>query len=122
MKPKQITLMKKIFSCNSLKEACEQSGVPYGTARGWMKNDEEFKQELNKQKSNLLEEVTINMEMGFTKAVEELMKIINGHVSPQVKVNAIDCLFRNAKPLIEQIDIIHRLEQIEESIKGDEDE
>jgi hypothetical protein len=40
-----------------------------------------------------------------------------------VKINAIDCLFRNARPIIEEVDILNRLQAVEESLKeGETDE
>ena len=83
-----------------------------------MHDDEEFKKALNKRKTDLLNDVSIAMQVGFSDAVEELLHIIrNERVSAQVKVNAIDCLFRNAKPIIEEVDILNRLQAIEEAMK-----
>lgn len=43
--------------------------------------------------------------------------IRNDVVSAQVKINAIDCLFRNARPIIEEVDILNRLQEVERKIQ-----
>ncbi len=53
------------------------------------------------------------------------MKIIRSNkVSAQVKINAIDCLFRNAKPIMEEVDILNRLQEVEakNQEEGDSDD
>ena len=95
MTPKQIKFMSELFTSSSISEAIA------------------------------LEEVSIQMQVGFSDAVEELLQIIrNNRVSAQVKINAIDCLFRNAKPIMEEVDILNRLQAVEAKIQeeGEEDD
>ena len=43
--------------------------------------------------------------------------IRNNKVSAQVTINAIDCLFRNAKPIMEEVDILNRLQELEAKVQ-----
>ena len=118
MTTKQVKFLSELLQCRTIKEAYEKVGISHGTAYRWMHDDEEFKKALNKRKTDLLNDVSIAMQVGFSDAVEELLHIIrNERVSAQVKVNAIDCLFRNAKPIIEEVDILNRLQEVEAKIQ-----
>lgn len=123
MTPKQITFLTELLRCGTVKEAYQKAGVSEATAYRWLREDKGFKEELQKRKTEMLNDVSITMQVGFSDAVNELLEIIRKpDASYQVKINAIDCLFRNARPIIEEVDILNRLQAVEESLKeGDED-
>lgn len=125
MTPRQIKFMSELFTSSSISEAIKNTGISSATAYKWMREDDEFRRELQNRKTKALEEVSIQMQVGFSDAVEELLQIIrNNRVSAQVKINAIDCLFRNAKPIMEEVDILNRLQAVEAKIQeeGEEDD
>ena len=125
MTPRQIKFMSELFTSSSISEAIKNTGISSATAYKWMREDDEFRRELQNRKTKALEEVSIQMQVGFSDAVEELLQIIrNNRVSAQVKINAIDCLFRNAKPIMEEVDILNRLQEVEAKIQeeGEEDD
>lgn len=114
MTPRQIKFMSELFTSSSITEAIKNTGISSATAYKWMRENEEFRRELQNRKEKALEEVSTQMQIGFSEAVKELMKIIRSNkVSAQVKINAIDCLFRNAKPIMEEVDILKRLQEVE---------
>ena len=118
MTKKQIVFLAELLQCGTIKEAYQNAGISEATAYRWMREDKEFKEELQKRKTEMLNDVSITMQVGFSDAVNELMEIIRKpDVSDQVKINAIDCLFRNARPIIEEVDILNRLQAVEESLK-----
>lgn len=118
MTPKQIRFMSELFTSSSITEAINNTGISSATAYKWMRENDEFRRELQNRKTKALEEVSTQMQIGFSEAVQELLGIIrNNKVSAQVKINAIDCLFRNAKPIMEEVDILNRLQAIEEAMK-----
>ena len=125
MTSRQIKFLSELFRCSSIGEAISNSGISESTAYRWMREDDEFRRELQNRKTKALEEVSTQMQVGFSEAVEELMIIIrSSRVSAQVKINAIDCLFRNAKPIMEEVDILTRIQAIEEAMneEGEEDD
>ena len=125
MTPRQIKFMSELFTSSSISEAIRNTKISSRTAYRWMREDDEFRRELQNRKTKALEEVSIQMQVGFSDAVEELLQIIrNNRVSAQVKINAIDCLFRNAKPIMEEVDILNRLQAVEAKIQeeGEEDD
>lgn len=118
MTPKQMKFLSELFQCSTITEAIKNTGISTATAYRWMREDAVFKKELQKRKTQALEEVSTQMQVGFSDAVSELLEIIrNDRVSAQVKINAIDCLFRNAKPIIEEVDILNRLQEVEARIQ-----
>ena len=118
MTPRQIKFMSELFTSSSITEAIKNTGISSATAYKWMRENEEFRRELQNRKEKALEEVSTQMQIGFSEAVKELMKIIRSNkVSAQVKINAIDCLFRNAKPIMEEVDILKRLQEVEGKIQ-----
>lgn len=125
MTSKQIKFMSELFTSSSISEAIRNTKISSRTAYRWMREDDEFRRELQNRKTKALEEVSTQMQVGFSDAVEELLQIIrNNRVSAQVKINAIDCLFRNAKPIMEEVDILNRLQAVEAKIQeeGEEDD
>lgn len=124
MTKKQIVFLAELLQCGTIKEAYQKADVSEATAYRWMREDKEFREELQKRKTEMLNDVSTTMQVGFSDAVNELLKIIRKpKVSDQVKINAIDCLFRNARPIIEEVDILNRLQAVEDSLKeGDEDD
>ena len=125
MTPRQIKFMSELFTSSSISEAIRNTKISSRTAYRWMREDDEFRRELQNRKTKALEEVSTQMQVGFSDAVEELLQIIrNNRVSAQVKINAIDCLFRNAKPIMEEVDILNRLQAVEAKIQeeGEEDD
>lgn len=125
MTPKQIRFMSELFTSSSITEAINNTGISSATAYKWMRENDEFRRELQNRKTKALEEVSTQMQIGFSEAVQELLEIIrNNKVSAQVKINAIDCLFRNAKPIMEEVDFLNRLQAVEAKIQeeGEEDD
>lgn len=118
MTTKQVKFLSELFKCSSVAEAIKNSGISESTAYRWMREDRKFKKELQNRKTQALDEVSTQMQIGFSEAVQELLDIIrNDGVSAQVKINAIDCLFRNARPIIEEVDILNRLQEVEKKIQ-----
>ena len=118
MTAKQIKFISELLQHGTVQAAIDATGISSSTAYKWLKNAE-FRSELDKRKADLLDSVSIAMESGFTAAVKELNQVIqNPATPPQVKVNAIDCIFRNARPIIEEVDILKRLTAIEEGLKA----
>lgn len=121
MSPKKELLLAEMLKGKSKTECAKTVGISRNTVYKYLE-DEEFMTELQKRKNEMLSEVCMQMESAYSDATKELIKIINSNYSPQVKINAINSLFLNSKPLIDQVDILTRLQELEQHKKeGDED-
>jgi|GEM_PF-3643327 len=119
---KQIKFLQALMDSTTVAEAMEKAGVKRSTGYFWLREDNEFRSELDKQKTQAMEIIGIQMQNCFGEAIQKLMEIIRDEcVSAQVKVNAIDCLLRHGKSIIEDADILRRLEAIEAK-QGDEND
>lgn len=113
MNIKQTKFLSAYLQCGNITQASKEAGFSESTGRRLV-HDPEFTEELKKQKTAMMNDVSVAMQAGFMDAVDRLNKIIKSRKSSaQVKINAIDCLFRNARALTEDVDILKRLEEVE---------
>ena len=86
MTSRQIKFLSELFRCSSIGEAISNSGISESTAYRWMREDDEFRRELQNRKTKALEEVSTQMQVGFSDAVEELLQIISAGQAAQLKL------------------------------------
>ena len=121
MNAKQLKFLEALLSQPTISKAVETAQISRAQGYRWLK-DETFKGEFESRKMEVLQSCVGQMQQGFEDAVSELLQIIrNSRTAPQIKINAIDCLFRNWKPLAEQCDVMAKLSELEERMKGIED-
>lgn len=119
---KQIDLIGNILTFPTTGEAIKQTKISSRTAYKWMNENEEFRFELAKRKSEALSSVTGYLQASLAVCSEKLMEIINDEeVRAQIKLNAISIVFQNTRALTEQTDILERLIRLENSQEGTEE-
>jgi ACT domain-containing protein len=95
------------------KKAAKAAKISRETAYKYLK-DSEFKAELDKRRSECLNDTVRFLQGKLTVCSEQLVRIIeNEDTADQVKINAINTLFSNFKSMSETVEIIARLEEIE---------
>ncbi len=94
--------------------ASRDTGVSESTIRRYLK-DNDFMQIYEEQRKELLRNSCYMLQANQNKAITELVKVIDDkEVATQVKLNAIDMLLRHSYKMTEQLDIIERLDKLEQ--------
>ena len=110
---KQSKFIEAYLSSNSITEAVSKCNISRKTAYNYLDNTE-VKEEIQKRKTDLMQDTTLFMQSNLQKASKVLMDIINDENTPQsVKVQAINSLFSNCNKLVENTDILERIKELE---------
>ena len=80
----------------------------------------EFMAEYDRRRKALLEDSCHTLQAKMSRAVDELVKIVEDEeIKPQIRLNAVDMLLRHAYKQTELVDILTRIEALEEMSKRD---
>ena len=110
---KQSKFIEAYLSSNSITEEVSKCNISRNTAYNYLDNTE-VKEEIQKRKTELMQDTTLFMQSNLQKASKVLMDIINDENTPQsVKVQAINSLFSNCNKLVENTDILERIKELE---------
>lgn len=115
-KTKEIILNGLLVN-TTVRETSKAIGISEATIYRYLKEDE-FKKEYEKRRRAMLEDNCHKLQASMSQAIEELVGVINDkEVGVQVKLNAIDMLLRHTQRLTDQIDIMNRIENLENYVK-----
>lgn len=121
MTQKQTRFLQAMLEESTISKAAAVAGISRETAYKYLK-EPEFKAELDKRRSDCLNDTVRYLQGKLALCSEQLMKIIeNESTADQVKINAINTVFTNVKTMTETADVIARLEAIEQMIEGGDD-
>lgn len=119
LKPKDEHILSALLSCGSIAEAEKLSGVSRTTIYNRLA-DETFKAEYDRRRSVVLNEACNALQATLTRAVDTVREIIEDkRNAPQVRLNACGLILQNCLKYVEQIDILSRIEELEEKTKLD---
>ena len=119
---KQTAFLKAMLEESTIGKAAEKAGISRETGYKYLR-DESFKAELDRRRSECLNDTVRFLQSKLTVCSEQLMKIIeNEETADQVKINAINTVFANFRSMSETADVIARLEQIERIMEVGDDE
>lgn len=94
--------------------ASKATGICEDTIYKYLR-DPEFVREYDARRKAMLEDSCHTLQAKMSKAIDELVKIIeNEETKPQIRLNAIDMLLRHAYKQTELVDILARLDALEE--------
>lgn len=117
MTQKQTSFLKAMLEESTIGKAAEKANISRETARKYLK-DPGFKAELEKRRSECLNDTVRFLQSKLTVCSEQLVRIIeNENTADQVKINAINTVFSNFKTMSETAEIIARLEEIEKLVR-----
>lgn len=103
-----------LLANTTVRATAQATGISEATIYKYLK-DEAFKQEYEDRRRAMLEDNCHTLQANMNKAINELVEIIdNKATSPQVRLNAIDMLLRHTYKQTEMVDILARLDALEE--------
>jgi len=98
-------------------KAFESAGIGKTTAYRYLK-DEDFKQELEHRRNEAISNAVNYLQSNLTRCAEVLVEIVNNQkVTPQVRINAVNSVFTNAKAMSESVDFLLRVVELEKRTK-----
>lgn len=114
------TILSALLSCGSIRRASKVIGCSEATIRQRLKNDA-FAEKYETAKQAILTEVCDAISARLTLAVDTLCEILESQETANtVKVSASDALLRHGLRYVETVNIIKRIEALEQLQKGEE--
>ena len=113
---RQLLTISQIIASTTLEEARRKAKVSKGTLYAWLK-DETFKAELKRQRDEVIKESLARLKGAITKAVEELVKLLDSE-KPELKRLVCRDILDYALKAIEIEDIEERIDQLETRISA----
>lgn len=111
---KQLKAISLILSAKTLEEGCRQADISKQTFYNWMVNPD-FKDELTRQRNEVIQEGLSNLKTSIKKAVAVLMDCLNSK-DESVKRRAANDLLTHCLRLREIEEVEDRLQALEEII------
>lgn len=116
---KRDQLLNALMAFPTVTQAAQAAGVSRTRAYELMA-EPEFRDELNRAKRTTLEASTRYMQTAVSECVETLMGIVRDESNaPQVRINAAQVVLSNARAFTEAVDLVPRIEALEELAKAD---
>ena len=117
---KQLKFIDLYFKLNDIQQICKELNIKRATYYSYL-NNELVKAEIDKIRAELLNNTTTYLQNNLKTCSDELMQIIkNKETQPQVKISAINSVFNNCNKLTEQVDIISKIDAIEQKLSEQE--
>lgn len=113
---KEIKFIDEYVKGQSIVDLCKNCGITKQTYYNYI-NKPQIKSVINKLRVEILENTTRHLQGNLKLCSDELIKIIKDpNTAPQIKINAINSVFNNCSKLTEQVDILTKLNDIEDSL------
>ncbi len=120
MTQKQTAFLQAMLKESTVSKAAEAAGISRETAYRYLK-DADFVAELNKLRTECLNDTVRFLQGKLTLCSEQLIRIIESEdAADQVKINAINMVFANFRTMFETAEVTARLEQIEQYMRSED--
>ena len=118
---KQVNFIDAYISEQDINKVCKKLNITRPTYYKYL-NDDAVKQEIHKIRVENLENTTRYLQDNLRLCSQKLIDIITSDdTAPQIKINAINSVFSNCNKLTEQIDIINKVNELEQRLQEQED-
>lgn len=118
---KQVNFIDAYISEQDINKVCKKLNITRPTYYKYL-NDDAVKQEIHKIRVENLENTTRYLQDNLRLCSQKLIDIITSDdLTPQIKINAINSVFSNCNKLTEQIDIINKVNELEQRLQEQED-
>lgn len=113
LKPKDERIIAALLSCGNIPEAAQKANVSRQIIYNRLQ-DEKFKAEYDHRRTIVLNEACDALQSTLTNAVKTIRDIMtDGENAPQIRLNAAALILQSSLRYVEQIDIISRIEKLE---------
>lgn len=114
---KQLKFIDAYFKEQNIDNICKRLDITRATYYNYI-NDINVKQEINRLRHEMISNTTLFLQTCLNECSKELYNIIKDDATtPQTKINAINSIFANCNKLTEQVDILEKLNQIEQKLQ-----
>ena len=80
--------------------------------------DAEFKERYNRARREVMEQATAALQGHLSNAITTLSEVCdNPEVAPQTRINAATAILTHALKLTEQMDVLTRMDELEETVR-----
>jgi predicted DNA-binding protein YlxM (UPF0122 family) len=111
---KQARVIPYLLGAPSLEEGCKRAKVSKVTVYDWLKQ-EIFRQELKRQRDELIERALDSLKANVSKATETLVKLLDSKSEP-IKARAAEDIIEFAQKAIEHEELEKRVQALEERL------
>lgn len=109
--------MKALLTCRTKAEAAKAAGIGASTLRGYLK-DPEFLDRYREAFGNLVQDATRQAQQAIAPALDTLREIVEDKEAPaQARIQAARSTLEYALRLSEQLDVVERIQALENTIK-----
>ncbi|MBQ8358564.1 MAG: hypothetical protein IJX37_01430 [Oscillospiraceae bacterium] len=111
-------IISGLLSCATIKGAAEYAGVSERTVYSRLSNPD-FMKKLAAERHQLFKAHTTTLQGQIGKSIQTMVEIRdNEKTPPQIRLNASAELIRNGLKMIELIDIVDRMDSLEQKLEG----
>jgi predicted DNA-binding protein YlxM (UPF0122 family) len=111
---RQMRVIPYLLDAPSIEEGCKRAKVSKGAVYEWLK-EESFRQELKRQRDELIERALDSLKANVTKATETLVKLLDSDSEP-MQARAAEDIIEFAQKAIEHEELEKRIEALEERL------
>ena len=113
-------IISGLLSCATIREAADYAGVSERTVYSRLSNPE-FAQKLAEERRRLWKAHTATLQGQFGKSIQAIVEIRDDlKTPPQTRLNASAELIRNGLKMTELVDIMERMDALEERLRATE--
>jgi hypothetical protein len=111
---KQARIIPYLLGAPSMEEGCKRAGVSKVTVYGWLKEDV-FRQELKRQRDELIERALDSLKSSMAKATETLVKHLDSE-QENISIRAAQFILEFAQKSLEHENLEKRINALEEKL------
>jgi hypothetical protein len=111
---RQTRVIPYLLAAPSFEEGCKRAGVSKVTVYAWLKQ-EIFRQELKRQRDELIERALDSLKANVTKATETLVKLLDSDSEP-MQARAAEDIIEFGQKALEHEELEKRIEALEERL------
>lgn len=118
MTNRQQKALAALIRSPTVEEAAQAAGIGYSTLRRWLSEDDDFRQAYQKELAGLVSDAAAQAKQSLSPALSTLREIVEDQYVPAAaRVSAARALLDYGLRLTEIIDIIPRLEALENELR-----